>query len=100
MEAVFSGSKIVSRLSLNAQGIATIGLRSQNERRWIEILKIMLQHGANPEELFSTGDIKTQYTQRAKSAKEEIRTTLRSKPEYAKDLEELEEIFEKRVSTV
>ena len=100
MEAVFSGSKIFSRLSLNAQGIATIGLRSQNERRWIEILKIMLQHGANPEELFSTGDIKTQYTQRAKSAKEEIRTTLRSKPEYAKDLEELEEIFEKRVSTV
>ncbi|OBT63079.1 hypothetical protein VE03_07456 [Pseudogymnoascus sp. 23342-1-I1] len=99
-EAVVSGLDIFRRVGSYARGIAAVNLHTQNERRWIEIMKTMLQHGANPEAICSRGSLRPEDIQRSKSAKEEIRTILQGKLEYAKDLEELEEIFEQRISAV
>lgn len=70
-----------------------------NETPWIEIMKIMLRHGANLEELCSV-----QQRPRGRyfdmPAKQALRWILEGKPKYAKDLEELEQILNERVSTV
>ncbi|KFZ24749.1 hypothetical protein V502_00781 [Pseudogymnoascus sp. VKM F-4520 (FW-2644)] len=73
-------------------GFCGMGMQAQNERRWIETMRIMLQHGAYPEMPCFTVDANP------RSVREVIRETLEGRPEYAKDLDELEDIFNEKVS--
>lgn len=93
-EAVKTGCDIFApNRSLSARGIPAAGINARNKRRWIETMKIMLRHGANLEDpcFIEETDV---------PAKQAIRRLLQGRLEYAKDLEELEQIFNERVSTV
>ncbi|OBT98500.1 hypothetical protein VE01_03650 [Pseudogymnoascus verrucosus] len=95
-EAVETGHKCFTRQRiLFARGISRAGLIAQNKRRWIEVMKIMLRHGANPEEICHDAHGIAPLT-----AKEVIRDILKDSAEYSKDLVELEEIFKGRAVSV
>jgi hypothetical protein len=101
-EAVETGHAIFDpNRPLFAPHIVSTDLVDQNKRRWIEMMKIMLRHGANQEELcFTKGKGYTHGFVDIDniSAREAIRCILGLKPKYSKDLEVLEEIFKKGVS--
>ncbi|OBT86647.1 hypothetical protein VE02_04446 [Pseudogymnoascus sp. 03VT05] len=102
-EAVSTADDIFApHRTLFARGVASTGLVAQNQRRWIEIMKMMLRHGANQEDFCLTkghahSHLGVYYSV---PAREVIRYILGREPEYSKDLEELEEIFKESVSTV
>ncbi|KFY81438.1 hypothetical protein V500_11415 [Pseudogymnoascus sp. VKM F-4518 (FW-2643)] len=98
-EHIFNGRDGHSR----SKGIPEAGRFARNERRWIEIMKIMLRHGANLEELCSMrkkGGGKGGSRYFDMPTKQALRWILERRPKYAKDLEELEQIIKERVSTV
>lgn len=99
-DAVQTGYRIFDQLSsLHAQGVPAVARRSRNERRWVELMKILLRNGANPDELCFTREAAPRIGYRNMPAREVIRLTLEDNFEYRKDLEEIETIFKERVPT-
>ncbi|KFZ04693.1 hypothetical protein V501_09060 [Pseudogymnoascus sp. VKM F-4519 (FW-2642)] len=94
-EAVETGHRCFGYRIWFARGIPTAGIIPQNKRRWIKVMKNLLRHGANPEEICHDAQGNAPST-----AKEVIRDILKDSPEYSKDLVELEEIFKARAVSV